>query len=103
VSLGGHVLADSVSQQVGEGEEVFLVILVGGVSEHESLVSGSHVLNSFVGVDRVGNLRRLSFNLQKHGAVVAVETNFGGGIANLLADSSGNRLVVDGLSAGNFS
>ena len=103
VSLGCHVLADSVGKQVREREEVLLVPLIGGVAEHESLISGSHVLDGLVGMDRVGNLRRLSLDLEKNVAGVAVEANFGGSVADLLAYSPGNSLVVNGLFAGDFS
>jgi len=103
VSLSSHVLADSVGKQVREREEVLLVPLIGGVAEHESLISGSHVLDGLVGMDRVGNLRRLSLDLEKNVAGIAVEANLGGGVADLLAYSPGNSLVVDGLFAGDFS
>jgi len=103
VSLGSHVLADSVGKQVREREEVLLVPLISGVAEHESLISGSHVLDGLVGVYRVGNLRRLSLDLEKNVAGVAVEANLGGGVTDLLAYSPGNSLVVDGLFAGDFS
>ena len=103
MSLLSHSLADSVGEEMGEREEVLLVTLVGGVAEHEALVSGAEVFDVLVLVDRVGDLSSLSFNLKEHVAVVAVEADFSRGVADLFADSSGNGFVVNLLFASDFS
>jgi len=95
MSLGSHQFSDGVGKIVGVGEESSSIPLVGGVTEHESLISGAHVVDVLLGVHGVGNLGRLSFELQEHVAVVAVEADVNRGVADFLADSPGNGFVVD--------
>lgn len=103
VSLLSHSLGNLVGQVVREGEQGLGIPLVGGVSEHESLISSSKVFDVLLLVHGVSDLGGLAFNLHEHVAVVAVESDVGRGVANFLADAAGNGFVVDLLFAGDFS
>lgn len=76
VSLLSHSFGDLVGQVVGVWEQGLSVPFVGGIAEHESLISGSKVLLVLLGfVDSLGDFSGLGFNLDENIAVVAVKTN----------------------------
>jgi len=103
MSLCAHQFSDGVGEIVRVREEGSSIPLVSSVAEHESLISGAHVVDVLFLVHGVGNLRRLSFQFEEHVAVVAVEADINGRVADFLADSPGNGFVVDVLFAGDFS
>jgi hypothetical protein len=103
VSLLSHNFSNLVSEVVRVGEEGLGVPLIGGVAEHESLISSTKIFDGLLLVDRVGDLASLSLNLYKDIAVIAVQSNISTGVADLLADTAGNGFVVNFLFAGNFS
>jgi hypothetical protein len=103
VSLLSHGLGDLVGEVVRVGEQGFSVPLVGGISEHQSLVSSSKVVVLLLLMDRVSDFRALALNFDENVAVVAVEANLGAGVTNLLADTSGDGFVVDLTLAGDLS
>ena len=82
-----------------EGEEGLLIPLVGGVTEHESLVSCSNVVIILLNMNRRSNLLALFLELQDHSAVVAIQTDIGAGISYLLGDSSSDSFEVNVLFA----
>ena len=57
-----------------ESEWHFLWRLVGRVSEHNSLISGSHIVFRAVNVDSLRNVRRLLANTVDHRTCYVVET-----------------------------
>lgn len=63
-------LAESLGEQVGEWHE--LGGLIGGVSDHESLVSGSDILVLLLDVDGVSDLLRLLVNSDDDRGVLVV-------------------------------
>lgn len=78
--------------------------LVGGISEHESLISSSHIELVLGSVNSGGNVGILSVNINDDLAVVAVETDILIDESDFLASLSGNSLKVNlGLVDGNFS
>jgi len=80
------------------------VPLVGGVTEHETLITGAHVELILVSVDGSSNVGILSVHVDNDIALVGVETDLLAGETNFLADSSGNLLEVDlRLVNANFS
>ncbi len=82
----------------------FGIPLIGGISEHESLISSSHIELVLGLVNSSGNVGILSMDINNDLAVVAVKTNVFAGESNLLADLSGDALKVNlGLVDANFS
>ena len=75
--------------------EGLLIPLISGISEHESLITGSHILLVLLSVDGGGDVGILSVNVQDDVAVVGIESDVIAGETNLLADSSGNLLEVN--------
>ena len=104
LSLDGHDLAKLVCKDVGVWVEGDGVPLVGGVTEHETLITGAHIELILVSVDGSGNVGILSVHVDNDIALIGVETDLLAGETNFLADSSGNLLEVDlRLVNANFS
>lgn len=104
VSLLSHSLANLVGEVVRKREESLSVPLVGGISEHESLISCTHIFFFLVSSHGSSNVGILSLNVDNELAVFVVETNFLRSVADFSADSSANFLEVDSSSIdGNFS
>lgn len=94
-------LAESLGEQVGEGHE--LGGLIGGVSDHESLVSGSDILLLLLDVDGVSDLLRLLVNSDDDGGVLVVESLGDIIISDLLDGLSGDLLDLEVSLGGDFS
>ena len=106
MSGSGHLLAELRGEQVGEREERFLVPFVGGISEHETLISSSEIFFFLfsVSVDGVGNVLILSFDVEENVHGLVIETLVGVIITDLFADLSGNSFVIDLLTVdGDFT
>jgi len=104
LSLDGHNLAELIGENVRVWVEGLLIPLISGISEHESLITGSHVKFVLLTVDGSGNVGILSVDVQDDIAVIGIESDVLAGETNFLADSSGNLLEVNlTLVNGNFS
>ena len=75
--------------------ECFLVPLVSGISEHESLITSTHVELVLLLVDGSGDVGILSVHVDDDVALLSVESNVVTGESDLLADSSGNLFEVN--------
>ena len=95
LSLDCHFFANLVGKHVRVWVESLSVPLIGGISEHESLISSSEVIFVLLLVDGGGDGRVLSVDIDDNLAVVAVETDVLTGESDLLADSSGDLLEVN--------
>ena len=95
LSLDGHNLAELVCEHVRVWVKRFLVPLIGGITEHESLITGAHVELILLLVNSGSDVGILSVHIDDNVAVVGVETNVVTGESDLLADSSGNLLEVN--------
>ena len=72
------------------------VPLIGGIAEHDTLISSTEVIHVLRDVDGLGNLGALSLNVDKDGHGLIVETLLVVVVTNLLADVSSYLLIVDG-------
>ena len=84
--------------------EGLLVPLISGITEHESLITSTHIQLILRLMDSGSDVSILSVNVDDDIAFVGIETNIVAGETNFLADSSGNLLEVDlGLVDADFS
>ena len=82
----------------------FFVPLVRCVSEHEALITGSHVQLVLLLVDSSGNVGILSVHVDDHVALISVEADVVTGEADFLAYSSSDLFEVNlRLVNANFS
>mmetsp|Transcript_1192 Transcript_1192/g.3105 ORF Transcript_1192/g.3105 Transcript_1192/m.3105 type:complete len:302 (+) Transcript_1192:848-1753(+) len=90
-------LAQAGSQLGGEEvrQRVELLSLVGGIAEHETLVTGTEVLLGLAKVHALGNIRGLLLNGDEHVAGLVVETLGGVVEADHLDGFTDDSLVVD--------
>lgn len=98
LSSDGHLLTELVSEVMRVWVESLGVPLVGGISEHETLVTGSELRLGLVSVDGGGDVSILGVDVGNDLAVGAVKTNILTSVANLAADVTSNLLEVDLLS-----
>ena len=96
VSSLGHLLAEEVGEVVRVGVEGDGVPLVGGIAEHDTLVTSTEVVHIFLNVDGLSDLWALSLYVDEDGHGLVVESLVLIVIADLLGDLTGNLLVVDG-------
>ena len=87
-------------QVVGKGHH--RLSLVGGITEHDTLVTGTGVLN-LSGIDRLSNIGRLLFdgNNDVHGSVVKTLGDIV--VSDFLASIANDLLVVNGSRGGNLT
>merc|ERR1719253_767376 len=85
---------------VGKRHETFGFI--SGVSKHNSLVTGSNILN-FHGIYGLGNIGRLLLNGNNNITGLVVKTFSGIVVSNVLNCVTDNLFVVYGSSSGDFS
>ena len=88
----GHGLVKLVGELDGEGE--VLGGLVGGISEHDTLVTGTELLESLIVVKTLGNVGALLLNGNEDVAGLVVEALVGRVVANVLDGIADNLLVV---------
>ena len=89
----GHGLVKLVGELDGEGK--VLGGLVGGITEHDTLVTGTELLKSLIVVKTLCNVGALLLNGNEDVAGLVVETLLGGVVANVLDGLADNLLVVD--------
>jgi len=95
LSADSHFLADQVSKNMRVWVKGFLIPFIGGISEHESLISSTHIELILLSMDSSGNVGILSVNVKDNIAISSVKTNILTGEAYILADLSSNLLEVD--------
>ena len=96
-----QALAKLVGKVDGEGHEG--LGLVGGVAEHDTLVSGTNVLLVLANVHALGDVGRLLLDGNKDGAGLVVETLLGGVVADVLDGAAHDGLVVNGGLGGDLA
>lgn len=84
-------------------EGVELRGFVGGIAEHETLVTGTELLESLVKVKTLGDIGRLLLNGNHDVAGLVVETLVRRVIADLLDGTSDDALVVNLRLGGNLT
>lgn len=89
----GHGLVQLVGQQVAE--RVHLGGLVGGISEHETLVTSTESLEGLVVVKTLSNIGGLLLNGDEQVAGLVVEALVGGVVADILDSGTDDLLVVE--------
>ena len=94
---GGHGSVELVGEEEGEGEE--LGGLVGGITEHDTLVTSTELLESLFVVETLSNVRGLLLNGDEQVAGLVIEALGGVVVANVL-DSITNDLLVVNVGAG---
>lgn len=87
-----HGSVELVGKLEGEGEE--LGGLVGGITEHDTLVTGTKALKSLVKVETLSNIGGLLLNGNEQVEGLVVETLLGIVIADVLDGVADNLLVV---------
>jgi hypothetical protein len=102
--LDSHFLANEVGKDVRVWVKSLSIPFVGSISEHESLITGSHIHLVFVSVDGSSNVSILSMDIDDDLAIIAIETYILTSETNFFANLSGNLLEVDlGLIYADFS
>ena len=96
-----HGLVELVREQQGQGEQ--LGGLVGGVSEHDTLVTGTELLESLVVVKTLSDIGRLLLNGNENVAGLVVEALLGVIVANVLDGITDDLLVVETSLCGNLT
>ena len=94
MALDGHLLADLVGEPVRVGVQVLGIPLVGGIAEHEALVSSTEVVLLLLLVHSVGDFSGLRLDVEDHVHIVAVETDLRCIVANTDADVSCDLLEI---------
>jgi hypothetical protein len=89
----GHGGVELVGEEEGQGEQ--LGGLVGGIAEHDTLVTGTEVLEAVVKVKTLGNIGRLLLDGDEQVQGLVVETLGGVIVADVLDGLTDNLLVVD--------
>lgn len=89
----GHGSIELVRQEQGQGEE--LRSLIGGIAEHDTLVTSAELLEGLVVVETLGDIGRLLLNGDEEVQGLVVETLGGIVIADALDGLTDNLLVVD--------
>jgi hypothetical protein len=97
----GHGRVELVGQKEGEGQE--LRGLVGGISEHDTLVTGTELLKSLLVVQTLGNVGRLLLNGDEDVAGLVVEALVRRVVANVLDGATDDLLVVEVGLGGDFT
>lgn len=83
----------STREVVAEGHEV--LSLIRGVSDHQSLVSSTHLLFGLVEMHALGNIGRLLVNSHDDGGIFVIHADIIGVITDLLDGLSRNLLKIN--------
>jgi hypothetical protein len=95
MSLSSHLHVDSAGELMRERVESLLIVLVGSVAEHNSLISSADVLK-LLGADyRVGDVGILSFDDGDKSQFVSVHSLFPGVEADVVNSLTSNCLEVN--------
>lgn len=89
----GETLAEAGGEEVGEGHE--LGGLIGGVAEHDALVTSTDLLDALVEVDALGDIGALLLDGNDDVAGVAVDALVGGGVADVADGGADDVLEID--------
>mgnify|MGYP003624095068 CR=1 FL=1 len=89
----GHGLVELVGEEKGQGEQ--LGGLVGGIAEHDALVTGTQLLEGLLVVQTLGNVGRLLLNGNEDVARLVVEALVGRVVADVLDGIADDLLVVE--------
>jgi len=76
---------------------------VGGISKHDTLITGTELLESLLVVQTLGNIWRLLFNGNQNVAGLVVETLLGVIVSNVLDGVANDLLVVESGFGGDFA
>ena len=90
-----------VGEQQGEGQE--FRGLVGGITEHDALVTGAELLQSLIVVKTLGDISGLLLNGNQDIAGLVVKTLGGVVVANVLDGATDDLLVVQPGLGGDFT
>ena len=103
LSHDGQSVAQSVRQDQSQRHQRF--VLVGGVTKHDALVTGADVFQRLGPhtVDALADIRRLLVQSNQNFARVPVQPVFFGVEADVLADLSHDRFVVNLGGGGDFT
>ena len=96
VSGLGHLLAEKVGEVVRVGVEGLGIPLVGGIAEHDTLITSTEVIHVLLDVHGLSDLRGLSLDVDEDGHGLVVKTLVLIIIADLSGNISSDLLVVDG-------
>lgn len=96
-----HGAVELVGEQESQGQQ--LGGLVGGISEHDTLVTGTEVLKGIVVVKTLGNVGRLLLDGNEHVAGLVVEALVGVVVANVLDGITDDLLVVEAGLCGDLA
>lgn len=96
-----HRSVELVREQEGEGQE--LRGLVGGITEHDTLVTGTELLQSLIVVETLSNVGGLLLNGDKDVAGLVVKTLRGVIITDVLDGITDDLLVVQLGTGGDFT
>ena len=96
-----HGMVELVGKQDGQGQE--LRGLVGGITEHNTLVTGTELLKSLLVVETLSDIGGLLLNGDQDVAGLVVEALFGGIVANVLDGATDDLLVVKSGLGGDFT
>lgn len=88
----GHGSVELVGEEEGEGKK--LRGLVGGIAEHDTLVTSTELLESLLVVETLSDIGRLLLNGDKEVEGLVVETLLGVIVANVLDGVTDDLLVV---------
>lgn len=97
----GHLSVELVGKLEGEWEELWG--LVGGITEHDTLVTGTELLKSLVVVKTLGNIWGLLLNGNQDVASLVVESLGGVVVSDVLDGITDNLLVVELGLGGNLT
>ena len=96
-----HSRVQLVGEEDGKREE--LGGLVGGISEHDTLVSSTELLESLLVVETLSNVGRLLLDSNEDVACLVVEALIGAVVANVLDGATDDLLVVEVRLGGDFT
>jgi hypothetical protein len=97
----GHGLVELVREEEGKGQE--LRGLVGGISEHDTLVTGTKLLKSLLVVKTLSDIGRLLLNGNEDVAGLVVEALLGRVVADVLDGITDDLLVVEVCLGGDLT
>ena len=97
----GHGRVQLVGEEDGQRKE--LGGLVGGISEHDTLVTSTELLESLLVVETLSNVGRLLLNSNEDVACLVVEALLGGVVTDVLDGTTNDLLVVEVGLGGNLT
>lgn len=100
-SCSAHLGVELVCEEEGQRQQ--LRSLVGGVSEHDTLVTGTELLKSLLVVKTLGDVGRLLLNGNEDVASLVVETLGGVVVSDVLDSTTDDLLVVERRLGGNLT